>query len=201
MKKIADIGCGVNKVPGSIGIDNVGGDNVDIVCDLSKFPWPFEDNEFDEIIANHFLEHCTDIISVLTEMHRITKKDTGKIRIRSPHYTSWNYFGDLTHRTPFSYRSFDHFTYDDDPTGYNYYSPVKLKIESRRLLFTPPGTKLNPWKWLGIEFCANKWPQIYERIFAYILPCTEVQFLLTPINSKEDYTHKTQATVEPAFSD
>jgi SAM-dependent methyltransferase len=201
MKKVADIGCGINKVPGAIGIDAVPGPMVDVVCDLSVFPWPFEDDEFDEVTANHFLEHCVDIVPVICEMHRITKKNTGKLRIRSPHYTSWNFFGDLTHRTPFSYRSFDHFTYDDDPTGYNFYSPVKVKIESRRLLFAPPDSKLNPWKWIGFEFLVNKFPNIYERLFAYIFPCTEAQFLLTPINQKEDYEYKTVATVDPAFQE
>ncbi len=199
-KKIADIGCGINKVPGSVGIDSFDSPGVDVVCDLQKFPWPFNDNEFDEVIANHFLEHCFDIIPVISEMHRITKKYTGKIRIRSPHYSSWNFYGDLTHKTPFSLRSFDHFTYEDS-TGYNYYSPVKFKIEFKKILFAPPGSKLNFWKFFGIQFLANRFPKIYERIFAFILPCTEVQFILLPIDSDLNYKFKTKATIKPAQKD
>lgn len=195
--RILDVGCGVNKVPGAIGIDACEVPGVDIVHDLFSFPWPFEDNEFDEVIANHFMEHCVDVSSVIAEIHRVTKKNTGRIRIRSPHYSSWNYYGDLTHRTPFSFRSFDHFSYDD-PTGYNFYSPVKVKIEKRALLFAAPNSKLNPWKWFGVEFFANRFPKVYERLFAFIIPCVEVQFVLTPVEDKEDFEARTSATVEPA---
>ena len=197
--KILDIGCGVNKVEGSIGVDAVSMPGVDVVHDLSVIPWPFEVDEFSTVIANHFLEHCADVVPVLGEIHRITKKEDGKIRIRCPHYSSWNYFGDLTHKTPFSYRSFNHFTYSDDPTGYNYYSPIKFRIESRRLMFAAPDAKLNPWRWLGIEYLANRFPSLYERLFVYIFPCTEVQFLLTPIENKSDYNFSTAASVKPAF--
>ena len=196
-KKIADIGCGINKSPGSIGVDVYDGPNVDVVCDLHKFPWPFANDEFDEVIANHFLEHCFDIVPVISEIHRITKKNTGKIRIRSPHYSSWNFYGDLTHKTPFSFRSFDHFTYND-PTGYNYYSSVKFNIEFKNILFAPPGSKFNLWKLFGIQTLANRFPKIYERVFAFIIPCTEVQFVLIPINSQHDYEFKTNASIEPA---
>ena len=84
--KILDIGCGVNKVEGSIGVDAVSMPGVDVVHDLSVIPWPFEVDEFSTVIANHFLEHCADVVLVLGEIHRITKKEDGKIRIRCPHY-------------------------------------------------------------------------------------------------------------------
>ena len=196
-KKIADIGCGINKCPGSIGVDSFDGPDVDVVCDLHHIPWPFKNSEFDEVIVNHFLEHCLDIVPVISELHRITKKNTGIIRIRSPHYSSWNFYGDLTHKTPFSIRSFDHFSYDD-PTGYNYYSPVKFKIEFKKILFAPPGSKFNIWKLIGIQFLANKFPKIYERVFAFIIPCTEVQFMLIPITSNREYNFQTKASIDPA---
>lgn len=196
-KQILDLGCGINKVPGAIGIDLVPNDQVDIVHDLRQFPWPLDDGTFDEIIANHFLEHCEDIISTMVEIHRITKKETGRIRIRSPYYTSWNFYGDLTHRVPFSFRSFDHFSYED-PTGYNYYSPVKFKIEFRKILFTGPEEKVNPWRWIGIEYLVNKYPRIYERLFAFIIPATEIQFVLIPVHTKPIYEPTTKASIEPA---
>ena len=48
-KKILDLGCGRNKVPGAIGLDLFPVPGVDVVHDLEAFPYPFENNSFDEI--------------------------------------------------------------------------------------------------------------------------------------------------------
>jgi len=40
-----DIGCGSKKTKGSIGLDIVKHKNVDIVHDLTKFPYPIKDDE------------------------------------------------------------------------------------------------------------------------------------------------------------
>ena len=45
--KILDLGCGKNKIKGSIGLDNVSLDDVDIVHDILNIPYPLEDNYFD----------------------------------------------------------------------------------------------------------------------------------------------------------
>lgn len=183
MAKILDVGCGSKKVPGAIGVDQVALEGVDVVCDLGKFPWPFQNDEFDRVHANHFLEHCEDVVAAICELHRITRSGEGRISIRVPHYTSWNYYADLTHRVPFSYRSFDHFTLDD-ATGYNYYSPVKFRIAERRICFVGPEARVNPWKWLGIDALVNRFPRYYERMIAWILPATEVRFELIPIDAE-----------------
>ena len=36
-----DIGCGNKKWIGFVGVDRVLCEGVDVVCDLSKTPWPF----------------------------------------------------------------------------------------------------------------------------------------------------------------
>lgn len=72
--KILDIGCGNNKMKGAIGIDRVALPEVDIVHDLNSFPYPFEDNTFDEIYAAHIVEHLDSIIRVMEELHRIASQ-------------------------------------------------------------------------------------------------------------------------------
>ena len=184
--KVVDIGCGPNKTPGALGVDRVDCEGVDVIVDLAIFPWPFEDGEFDVVISNHFLEHCEDLETTISELHRITKRDTGSIRVRCPHYSSWNYYADITHRTPFSIRSFDHFLLNDS-TGYNYYSAVKFNLNRRRIHFVSPKAKHNPWKWLGIDYLANKYSRFYERLFAFTIPCTEVEFDLSPISLTQNH--------------
>ena len=55
--KILDLGCGNNKVPNAIGLDNVLLPEVDIVHDLMDFPYPFEKDSFDKIYLRHVIEH------------------------------------------------------------------------------------------------------------------------------------------------
>ena len=132
-KKILDIGCGKSKQPGAIGVDILKFDNVDVVHNLDTFPWPFKDNEFDIIYANHYLEHVNHIVDSLKEIHRITKKN-GIINIRVPHYASDNYSSDLTHKVRFGYRSFNHFSINGK-IDYDYYSDFKFEILYRRILW------------------------------------------------------------------
>lgn len=55
-----DIGCGENKQPGFIGVDFRKGPNVDIVQDLTKFPWRGIPDECASLaMASHVLEHIS----------------------------------------------------------------------------------------------------------------------------------------------
>jgi hypothetical protein len=36
-----DVGCGINKLPGSIGIDRNPAGRADVICELDQFPYPF----------------------------------------------------------------------------------------------------------------------------------------------------------------
>ena len=51
-----NIGCGLDLRPGWVNLDMVdyGGNTV---CDLNRYPWPFPDSHFDEVLASHILEH------------------------------------------------------------------------------------------------------------------------------------------------
>lgn len=81
---------------------------VDIIHDIEKLPLPFPDEEFDEILAQDVLEHMTDYVPVLRDLHRILKKGSA-LTIRVPHFTSKNNFIDPTHRRLFSVSTFEFF--------------------------------------------------------------------------------------------
>ncbi len=65
----------------------------DIVHDLNKFPYPFEEGSFDIIYSSHCIEHIENKNRAFWEIHRILKKD-GIAIIRVPHMSSsnaWNF--------------------------------------------------------------------------------------------------------------
>src|SRR3989475_13017117 len=86
-KKILDVGCGLNKYPGAVGIDSNPRSHADVLHDLGVAPYPFADNEFDEVICRHVIEHVPDVMAFVTELHRITRQG-GRIKIVTPHYSN-----------------------------------------------------------------------------------------------------------------
>jgi len=178
-RKSLDIGCGRCKTAGCIGIDRIALPGVDIVHDLDQFPWPFPENEFSIIYANHFLEHVGNIVQTLAEIHRICVADA-RVMIRVPHYASDNFHSDLTHKVAFGYRSFDHFSVNGK-IAYDFYTPFKFHILHRRIKFMSPLRQFDPFRILGIEAVTNFFPRAYERFVVYWLPPTELQFELRVI--------------------
>ena len=75
----------------------------DIVHDLEKFPYPFEENSVDEILLSHVLEHIgqnPDIFnSIIKEFYRICKNNA-LIDIRVPHPRHDDFISDPTHVRP-----------------------------------------------------------------------------------------------------
>ncbi len=81
-----NLGCGQFKKKGYVNLDNVVGFEPDVLHDLEDFPYPFKDNTFDLIEADHVLEHLDKPLHVLRELHRISKPG-GIIHIKVPHFS------------------------------------------------------------------------------------------------------------------
>lgn len=145
-KKILDVGCGRNKHPGAIGIDINPNTDADVIHDLGIVPYPFPDDEFDEIVSNHVIEHVPDPTAFVTELYRITKPG-GRIKILTPHYTNPDWPNDLTHRNHLNCYSFQNFI--PECQIFAFYTDVKLKPVRIYV------SLLNLWRALGLEFIVN----------------------------------------------
>jgi SAM-dependent methyltransferase len=104
--KSLDLGCGENKVPNSIGLDNVQLPGVDVEHDLLDFPYPFDNESIDKIYLRHVIEHFAieNINFIMNECNRILKND-GLLVITVPHVFSISAFIDPTHRSFFTFGS------------------------------------------------------------------------------------------------
>jgi len=103
-----NIGCGNNILQGYVNLDIAPLPGVNVVHDLAKFPWPFEDEQFEEIRMINVLEHLTDTVATLEELWRISKPGA-KIIIRVPYWNCWQAAADPTHKRSFHQRSFNFF--------------------------------------------------------------------------------------------
>ena len=155
------IGCGVHKVPGAIGVDITALPGVDVVLDLDKEKRPFENDTFDRVYAHHVLEHLRNLSDVLAEIHRVCKPGA-VIDVLVPYYTCVGAFGDPTHVRFFTYRTLEHFADTSDKERYTWFSATRFHIEKRHIGFG----KL--FRFLGIEFLANHFPNIYENFFSFL---------------------------------
>jgi len=177
--RILDIGCGKNKYKSEnkkdkiIGLDIVKLPGVDVVHDLEKFPWPFKDNEFDIIIANHILEHLSNTVRVMEEIWRISKPDA-IIKINVPYFTSPGAFQDPTHKRFFTLRTFDYFT---NESGLNYYSKARFKILKKKLIFDSVRPKISKL----FDWFINSNQKVYERFLSRIIPAQNLYVELKTI--------------------
>lgn len=81
-----NVGSGEHKKEGYINLDWSSLVDADVVHDLNVFPYPFSDNIYDEITAEHVLEHLEKPFLVMKEFHRILKPG-GILHIRVPHFS------------------------------------------------------------------------------------------------------------------
>lgn len=65
-----ELACGDRKREGYCGVDVVETPSVDIVHDLTVYPWPFENNSVEEINCEHYVEHIPHV-DVISEMKSI----------------------------------------------------------------------------------------------------------------------------------
>lgn len=163
--KILDFGCGDKKITRSgaevVGVDNNSWSNADVIHDLDVFPYPFNDNEFNEVVCSDVLEHLTDIPRVMKELHRITKADA-TIKIRSPHFSSAYAFIDPTHKHFFSIFSFDFFCKNRRIIPHNAAEDLFF-LKSRTIIF-PKLTRIVGFLCIAL---ANRFPLRYEQYCAY----------------------------------
>src|SRR2546427_429913 len=73
LMRILDVGCGVNKRPGAVGLDRNPASRADVLADLDRHPYPFRDSSFDALYAVHVIEHVTDVIRSMEEFHRLVR--------------------------------------------------------------------------------------------------------------------------------
>lgn len=168
--RVLDVGCGLNKRPGAVGIDRNPRTAADVLCDLDHFPWPFRDSAFDELYAVHVIEHVSDVVRTVEEFHRLVRPG-GRIRIVTPHYTDFSSFCDPTHRWHLNSFSFRYFGAGHG--GFGYYSEARLREKKVRLRL------LALWRWLGFELLVNAWPRFrlfWEHYLCFVVRGKVIEF-------------------------
>lgn len=140
-----DIGCGLKKKEGFIGIDKSPNVNPDIVLDILTEPLPFDDSSVDEIYCAHLVEHLHDLIPFMNECYRVLKH-SGKMTILAPYYTAIQATQDPTHVRFINENTFNYFTDHYHKTGRSFDYGIKCVFAIESISYT----YINMWskRWL-----------------------------------------------------
>lgn len=168
---ILDVGCGSAKIPGAVGLDISANTEADIVHDLDDFPYPLGDDSFDEIIAQDVIEHVREPIRVFEEFHRIAKCGAN-VQLRTPHFSSVLAYGDPTHRHYFSTIAIRSLA---EPR-FAHYTAVRFRVVSIKL------DLWLPYRLVGIEVLANRFPDAYEKYLAFRFPTMNIRAVLEALD-------------------
>src|SRR5579875_3433655 len=175
--RILDVGCGINKKKGAIGIDRNPASRADVLCDLDHFPYPFRDSSFDALQAVHVIEHVSDVVRSMEEFHRLVRAG-GEVFIVTPHYTDFSSFCDPTHR--WHLNSFSLRYFGEDSGGFGYYSAARFREISTRVRL------LAFWRYLGFEFLVNssrRFRRFWEFYLCYLVRGKVIEWQLQAVKA------------------
>lgn len=183
-KIIVELGCGDKKKQGSIGIDKVDLPNVDIVADLEKGLSFFPDNSVSEIHSRSVFEHVESFDNLMREIVRVLTRD-GKTYVFVPHFSNPHYYSDYTHNRFFGLYTFYYFVNLEHQLKRkvpNFYTDIRIKIISQRLIFRSSFKVMNPIKKLFGWFVNlhTLLQEYYEENLCYMVPCHGIEIIFVP---------------------
>ena len=170
MKKL-NLGSGEFLKEGYVNVDYFSVSKPDVSHDLSKFPYPFEENSFDLVESDHCLEHLPNPFNVMKEVHRISKNGA-EVIIKVPHFSRG--FTHAEHKAGFDV-TFPYYFQKDFKGGYQ---GVEFQVKKVKLRwFAQPYFKksvLSKFQFysasfLGLifDFFANMSPFICSRVWCF----------------------------------
>ena len=161
---VLDVGCGSGKMPGAVGLDISADTQADIVHDLNVFPYPIEDSSFDHVLLQDVIEHVAEPVRVLEELHRVLRPG-GRLKLRTPHFSSVLAYSDPTHQHYFSALAIRSFA---EPR-FAHYTDARYEIVHVTI------DLWLPFRLTGIAALANRFQEVYEKYFAFWFPAMNLR--------------------------
>ena len=175
-KKILDLGSGIKKNSNAIKVDINPKVNPDIVHNLNNFPYPFDNENFDEVIIDNVIGELNNFFKVMDEIYRIAKIGAN-IKISVPYFQSPYAFIHPNIKSFFTIRTFEYF--DPNSEIFKRYKYSESTFQLVKLNFNE-GFKSGLTK-TTIRYLANKHPSFYERFLSHLIPLDSVTFYLKKI--------------------
>lgn len=174
---VIELGCGLRKAEGAIGLDINPRSDADVLCNLDFGNLPFRDSSVDKVLAYDVLEHVDNFVAVVEDIWRILKPG-GILEVSAPFMSSVNYFSDPTHRRAFTSKSFDYFIKGTTSSEYRY-SDTEFLLNS--VEYEKNEYECRHFINRMIIRWANNNMEKYERRYAFIFPVYQIYFELQAV--------------------
>ena len=157
--------------------------HVNIVADIEEGLGFLPDKSIDEIHCRSVLEHIENFEHLMSEIVRVLK-DAGTAHIFVPHFSNPYYYSDFTHKRFFGLYTFYYFVESKNQLKRkvpDYYTNLRIRIISQRLVFRSAFKLLNPWKklcgWLVNRHHVLQ--EFYKENMCYAFPCHGIEIVFT----------------------
>ena len=182
-----ELGCGQSKRDkGAVGVDALPLPGVDIVGDAMEVLRSIRSGSVQSIYSEHFMEHVDNPLALLREAERVLVSG-GEFRAVIPHFSNPAFYSDPTHSSQFGLYTFAYWVKSSPYSRKvpQYIEPLDFALVSARHRFKssrPFYARHAIKKILSVWVNTNTWSQeFYEEHLCWIMPCYEVDFVLTRI--------------------
>lgn len=164
-----NVGCGSDIRKDWVNADKFA-PNVDAVLDFDSLEsWrQFKDNYFDEVLAQHVIEHSANPTQFMEQIYRVSKPNA-VVKIVAPHFSLLRSIGNLEH-----YRAgigINTFVYLEPNYRRAYLSGARFKRINYSL-------RVEGWFKPITQWLADKFPRFYEHRIARFIPIEEITIKL-----------------------
>jgi SAM-dependent methyltransferase len=184
MKRL-NLGSGGFYKDGYVNVDLSPAAKPDVVHNLDVVPYPFADDEFDLVEADHCLEHLSDPFAAMREIHRITRNG-GAVRVRVPHFSRG--FSNPDHKSGFDitfpyyfrkgFKGYEGVEFHLDHLRLNWFAQPYLK----RTVLPAPLIHAASAAGAALNLFANLSPSLCSRVWCYwVGGFEEVEFQFTAL--------------------
>jgi SAM-dependent methyltransferase len=179
-----DLGCGPRPRPGFFGVDHLEMPGISIVANLNEPLSELPDNCVSEIYTRHTLEHVTELLPLMRELHRVTRPD-GRIEVVVPHFTNPYGYSDPTHVRFFGLYTFYYFADEEDQPPHkvpSFYTPHRFEVREVRIKLLQRG-KLAKLLLAPLQWLVNAGPSCqdwYERNLSRWIAADNIRYVLRP---------------------
>lgn len=176
------LGSGKVCLAGYYSIDVIDLTGVDIVADLNAELDLLPDNSVSEIYTRHTLEHISNLMGLMEELHRICRPGA-ELTVIVPHFSNPYFYSDPTHVRSFGLYTMHYFMDEPDQLGRKvpcFYTQTRFSLASVRIDFYRTSIVdrlLIPI----IRFLVNMnfgTQEIYERRWVWLWPAWQIQYVL-----------------------
>lgn len=180
-----DLGSGGRSKKGCYSVDHLELSGVDIVADLNKPLSQLPDNCADYVYTRHALEHVSEFMQLMGEIHRITMPG-GRVEIIVPHFSNPYYYSDPTHLRFFGLYTMYYFVDEDKQPNVRkvpaFYSDIRFELSEVRIDFYQ-SSRLDRIIMPAFSKLINKslrWQDLYERRLCHWFPAWQLCYVMQP---------------------